>query len=377
MSMRRSYSYKVKLSAGAAARADRQLMLCRELYNAAIQHRRDCWQQRGVTISRFQQDAELKDVRVVRPEFAEIDAQVLGNVIRRVGLAFDAFFRRVKAGQKPGYPRFKGRHQFDSVTYRQTGWSLEGRYLTLRSVGRVKLHLSRPIDGTVKTVTLKRDRCGDWFATFSCDHVPARPLPETGASVGVDVGLTSFLATSDGEFVANPRPYRLAERRLSRAQRKRAKMKRGGTRYRKHSRTVAAIQRKTARVRRDFHFKAALDLVRRYDLIAIEDLNIRGLARMRLAKSVHDAGWGQFAAILTSKAEEAGRQVIAVDPRGTSQVCSRCGCEPEERKTLAVRVHDCPDCGLVLDRDVNAARNILTRAGAPPAASRPASKAAA
>lgn len=352
-------------------------MLCRELYNAALQHRRDAWEKGRVSVTRFQQQREIKDVRIVRPEFAEIDAQLLADVVRRVDLAFHAFFRRVKAGEKPGYPRFRGRDRFDSVTYRQNGWKLDGRYLTLRFVGRVKIHLARPIEGAVKAVTLKRDRCGDWFVAFSCEHVEARPLPDTGTVVGVDVGLMSFLATSDGRTVANPRPYRLAERRLSRAQRRRAKMRRGGTRYRRHSRTVAVLQRKTARVRRDFHFKTALDLVRRYDLIAAEDLNIRGLARTRLAKSVTDAGWGQFLDIVRFKAEDAGRAFVVVDPRGTSQVCSGCGCEPTERKTLAVRIHECSDCGLVLDRDVNAARNILTRGRAVPTASRPASKAAA
>ncbi len=375
--MRKSFVFKAKLSAGAVARADRQLMLCRELYNAAIEHRRDAWRKGHVSVSRFDQINEIPGIRVVRPEFAELDSQMLQSVIDRVALAFDGFFRRVKAGQKPGYPRFRARGQFDSVTYRRQGWKLDGRYLTLRFVGRMKLHLSCPIEGTIKTVTLKRDRCGDWFAVFSCDNVPIQPLPETGKAIGIDLGLTAFIATSAGQTIGHPRAYRTAERRLSRAQRKRSKMKRGGGRYRKQVRAVAAIHRKTVRIRRDHHFKTALDLVRRYDVIAAEDLNVRGLASGMLAKSVHDAGWGQFIEILRGKAESAGRTLVLVDPRGTSQICSGCGCEPAERKTLAVRVHECPDCGLVLDRDVNAARNILTRAGAPPAASRPASRAAA
>lgn len=373
--MRRSFVFKAKLSAGAAARADRQLMLCRELYNAAIEHRRTAWKRAGVSVTFYDQCKELTEVRKIRPEFADLDRMMLENVLRRVDLAFQGFYRRVRAGQAPGYPRFRGRGTFDSVTYRQTGFKVEGRHLTLRTVGRLKLHLSRPIEGTIKTVTLKRDRCGDWFAVFSCDNVAARPLPDTGRAVGIDLGLAAFVATSDGETIQHPRAYRTAERRLSRAQRRRAKMRRGGTRYRRHQRTVAAIQRKSARVRRDHHFKTALDLVRRYDLIAAEDLNVRGLARTRLAKSVTDAGWGQFLDVLAGAAESANRTLVLVDPRGTSQACSGCGCIPEKPKGLGDRVHDCPDCGLVLDRDVNAARNILARAG--PAASRPASKAAA
>ena len=353
-------------------------MLCRELYNAAIEERTTAWKKCGVSVGRWEQDAQLKHIRRIRPEFGELDSQVLSNVIRRVALAFDAFFRRVKAGERPGYPRFRGQGSFDSVTYRQhSGWKLEGRHITFRFIGRVRLHLSRPLEGTVKTVTLKRDRCGDWWVVFSCDDIAIRPLPDTDRAVGVDLGLTAFIATSDGETVQHPRAYRTAERRLSRAQRKRAKMRRGGSRYRAHQRTVAAIQRKAARIRRDHHFKTALDVVRRYGLIAVEDLNVAGLARTHLAKSATDAGWGQFIDTLRFKAESAGRAFVVVDPRGTSQVCSGCGCEPAERKTLAVRIHNCPDCGLVLDRDVNAARNILTRGRAALAASRPASKAAA
>jgi putative transposase len=231
----------------------------------------------------------------------------------------------------------------------------------MRGIGRIKLHLSRPVEGTVKTVTLKRDSRGDWWVTFSCDSVPARPLPDTGRAVGVDLGLNVFLATSDGETVDNPRHLRTAEADLRRAQRRVSRRKRGGNRRRKAVRVLARKHRRVQDARRDFHFKTALDLVRRYDLIAVENLNIRGLARTRLAKSIGDAGWGQFLHALATKAESAGREVIAVDPRGTSQECSDCGATPDKRKTLSVRTHRCV-CGLVLDRDVNAARNILARA---------------
>lgn len=375
--MRRSFVFKVKMSPSAARRAQRQLDLCRELHNACIEERREAWRRQRVSVRRFDQQGQLPEIRRIRPEFAELDAQLLGMVVYRVALAFDGFFRRVKAGQTPGYPRFKSRSRFDSVTYRQSGWKLDGNRLTLRYVGTVKLFLSREIQGTIKTVTLRRDRCGDWFVCFSCEGVPARPLPETGRAVGVDLGLHSFIATSDGEAVEAPQPYRTAEAALARALRRRSKMKRGGSNYREQSRRIAKLHRRVARVRRDFHFKTALDLVRRYDAIAVEDLNVRGLARSRLAKSVRDAGWADFLHALRSKAEEAARSVVVVDARGTSQVCSGCGCEPEQRKTLAVRTHRCTDCGLVLDRDVNAAINVLSRAGAQLAASRPASRAAA
>jgi putative transposase len=356
--MRRSYRYKARLTACAARRADRQLHILRDLYNAALEERRDHWK-RGERVNFVTQCRQLTEIRAADPEYGALDRHATEWTLSRLERAFQAFFRRVKNGERPGYPRFKGRDRFSSITFRQRGWKLDGRHLTLRGIGRIKLHLSRPIEGTAKTVTLKRDRCGDWWVTFSCEGVPARPLADTGRAIGVDLGLTSFLATSDGETVDNPRHLRTAEADLRRAQRRVSRRKRGGSRRRKAVRVLARKHRAVQDARRDFHFKKALDLVRRYDVIAVENLNIRGLARTRLAKSVSDAGWGQFLRALRTKAESAGREVIAVDPRGTSQECSGCG--SVSPKSLSVRVHRCT-CGLELDRDVNAARNILARA---------------
>lgn len=381
--MRKSFQYKAKLSPSAVRKAEGQLALCCELYNAALQERRDAWQRAGISISAASQMKQLPEIKKLRPEYKEIGSQVLQDVLQRLDRAFQAFFRRVKAGQTPGYPRFKSRSRYDSMTFKQSGWKLDGRRLTLQGIGTAKLFLSRPIEGRIKTVTLRRDRCGDWWVTFSCDDVPTKPLPETGKTVGLDVGLEKFLATSDGDFVENPRHLRRAEAALKRTQRRVSKRKRGSNRRRKMACTLARRHRKVQRARRDFHFKTARKLVQQYDFIAVEDLNVRGLSRGILAKSVHDAGWSQFIDILRFKAEEAGRQVVAVNPSGTSQVCSGCGCEPSERKTLAVRTHRCSECGLVLDRDTNAARNILhlaasaKRAGAPPSGSGRASKVAA
>lgn len=373
--MRKSFRFKAKLSPSTVRNAERQLRLLCELYNAALQERRDAWQRAGVSISFAHQSRQLTEVRAADPIYAGINRKVAEDCLRRVDRAFEAFFRRVKVGDKPGYPRFKSRRRYDSFTLRDEGWRLEGRRLTIRGIGTLKLFLSREIEGDIKTVTLKRDRCGDWFVTFSCDNVPVLLLPDTGEAAGVDLGLAAFLANSDGGVVENPRHLRAAEVKLKRAHRVVAKRKRRGSNRRKAVRLLAVQHRRVQSARRDFHFKTARQLVERYDLIAIEDLNVRGLARSALAKSVHDAGWGQFIDILRFKAEEAGRAVVAVNPSGTSQICSGCGCEPERKKTLAVRTHRCLDCGLVLDRDVNAARNILAlaRAGAPPPASRPAS----
>lgn len=360
--MRKSFQYKAKLSPSAARKAEGQLALCAELYNACLQERRDAYRMAGVSVSATAQMKQLPEVKALRPEYKEVGSQVLQDVVQRLDKAFSAFFRRVKAGQTPGYPRFRSRRRYDSLTFKQAGWSLEGRRLTLQGIGTLRLFLSREIEGVVKTVTLRRDRCGDWFVTFSCDDVPAQPLPSTGAETGIDVGLSKFLATSDGAFVENPRHMRRAEALLKRAHRRVSKRKKGGSRRRKMVRVLARKHRTVERARRDFHMKTALSLVRQYDLIAVEDLAVRRLAEGMLAKSVHDAAWSQFFAILSFKAVEAGKRVVAVNPSGTSQSCSGCGGVPEERKTLRVRVHRCAACGLVLDRDVNAARNIAQRA---------------
>jgi putative transposase len=357
--MRKSFRYKAKLAPSAVRKAEGQLALCAELYNAALQERRDAYCMSGVSVTATGQKNQLPEIKALRPEYKEVGSQVLQDVIERLDKAFKAFFRRVKAGQTPGYPRFRSRSRYDSLTFKQAGWALDGRRLALQGIGTLRLFLSREIEGRVKTVTLRRDRCGDWFVTFSCDDVACNPLPETGTSVGIDVGLEKFLSTSDGAFVENPRHLRSAEAALKRTQRSVSKRKRNGANRRKMVRILARKHRGVERARRDFHLKTALDLVRKYDTIAIEDLNVRGLSRGMLAKSVNDAGWGQFFGILCFKAESAGRTVIAVNPSGTSQICSGCGCEPRERKTLSVRVHRCAECGLSLDRDVNAARNIL------------------
>ncbi len=360
--------------------AERQLELLRQLYNAALQERRDAWAKSRVTVTYAGQTAQITEIRRADPEYRALDCQATHAALRYLDRAFKAFFERAQRGEAPGYPRFKGKGRYDSTTYRQTGWTLEGRRLTLAGIGTLRLFLSRPVEGKVKSVTLKRDRCGDWWVTFCCDGVEPRPLPATGAAAGLDLGLASFLATSDGDTVENPRFAQHAAARLACANRRMRKAKLGGARFRARVRTLARVHRYVRSARRDFHFKTARDLVRRYDFLAVEALNFRGLSRGMLRKSVYDAGWCQFLEILRGKAESAGRVVVAVNPGGTSQMCSGCGYAPAKRKTLKVRVHQCEECGLRLDRDVNAARNILAlakRGGERPAASCPASKAAA
>lgn len=370
--MIRSFRYKAKLAPSAIRNTNGQLALLCELWNAALEERKTHWEKARKSVTLYDQYNQLTEIRRIRPEFAELDCHATRSALRRLDLAYKAFYRRCKAGQAPGHPRFRGRDRYDSITFDVSGWKLDGKRLALRGIGNVKLFLHRPIQGRVRTVTLRRDRCGDWFVTFACDNVPAKPLPTTGRAIGVDLGLASFLTTSDGQQVANPRHLRVCEVRVKREQRIVSKRKRGGTNRRKAVRLLAKRHRAAENARRDFHFKTARSLVERYDLIAVEDLNVSGLARGRLAKSVHDAGWAGFLHALSTKAEEAGRIVVAVDPRGTSQACSACGVIVP--KTLRDRTHSCI-CGLTMDRDQNAAQNILARAA--PTGSRLAGKAAA
>ncbi len=359
---RKSYTYKLKPTPEQARMLERTLMLCRHVYNAALGERREAWRLRGVSINYYQQKAELPGIKEAMPEYAEVHSQVLQDVVLRVDRAYQAFFRRIKAGQTPGFPRFQGRNRYHSFTYPQydNGARLDNGALVLSKIGRVTVRWSRPLEGTPKTVTIAHEADG-WYASISCADVPAQPLPPTSNETGIDVGLKIFLITAEGEAVENPRHYRRGEQQLKKAQRRVSKRKQGSHRRRKAVGHLQRAHQHVTRQRADFHHKTALMLLRQYDTLYLEELQVANMVRNRhLAKSISDAGWGQFRAILEAKAACAGRRVVAVPPAYTSQDCSGCG----ERvpKSLSVRTHVCPSCGLVLDRDENAARNIQ-RAG--------------
>jgi putative transposase len=327
------------------------------------------------------QRAQLPEIKEVRPEYRDSPSQVVQDVLTRVDRTFQAFFRRVKAGETAGYPRFKSTTRYGRCTYKHfgNGATLDNGLLVLAKRGRLAVRWSRPLKGTPKTVTISREADG-WYAGSSCAEVPIAPLPLTGCKPGIDVGLQVFLVRADGEPVENPRHYRRAERPLRRAQRRVSRRKKGRTRRRK---AVASLKRRhqhVLRQRRDFQHKTALTWVREYDRISLDDLQIRNMVRRPeampdgnggylkngasrkagLNTSIHDAGWNAFRQILACKAAWAGTRVEAIPPASTSQDCSGCGERGE--KSLSLRTHVCPRCGLVRDRDENAALNIL-RAG--------------
>ena len=356
--VRKTYKYKLKPTPEQERVLERTLMLCRHVYNAAVGERREAWRMCGVSVSYYQQKAELPGVKEAMPEYAEIHSQVLQDVVLRVEHAFQAFFRRMKEGQTPGYPRFHGRNRYNSFTYPQhgSGVVVDGGILNLSKIGRLPIHLHRPLEGTPKTVTISREADG-WYACISCADVPIQPLVFTGQETGVDLGIEAFATLSDGTRIFHPGWYRKAERALKTAQRRVSRRKKGSNRRRKAVTLLAKAHQTVRRQRQDFHHKTALALVRANDTIFHEALQPANMVKNHhLAKSISDAGWGAFLIILTYKAACAGRRIVAVNPAYTSQTCSGCGVVVQ--KGLSVRWHLCPECGTSLHRDHNAAKNI-------------------
>jgi putative transposase len=357
--LRKTFKFKLQPTTAQELQLEHVLLLCRQLYNVALEQRITAWQRRRASVSRFDQEAELKVVRAEFPEYAAIHSHVFQDVLARLDKTYQAFFRRLQRGEKAGFPRFKGRDRFHSFTYKEfgNGARLDNGFLVLSKIGRIAVRWSRPIEGTPKTVTVSREADG-WYVTISCAEVPCQPLPLTGADTGIDLGLASFATLADGAHVANPRIFRVAERHLRRAQRRVTRRVKGSHRRRKAVRLLARAHQRVRRTRADFHHKTALDLVRQYDTIYHEDLQTANMVRNHhLAKSISDAGWSGFLSILSFKAVEAAKTVVAVPPAYTSQACSGCGVLVH--KGLSVRWHLCPECGKSLHRDHNAALNIL------------------
>lgn len=334
---------------------------CRRFYNDCLAERKDAFENEGRTVGKVEQLRHVKERKATNPYAAGVHSHILQVVVADLDKAFQAFFRRVKAGETPGYPRFKGKHRFDSFGLKEygNGFKIDGRRLKVSGIGRIPVRWHRPIEGDVKTVRIVK-RADGWYACFSCD-VEATPLPETGAAVGIDVGVASLITTSDGEKTPHPAWYLAGQGKLRRLQRSVARKTKGGKNRRK---AVVVLKRHHQRIgnrRKDFLNNVAHELIERYDVIGLEDLRIPNMVRNpNLAKSILDAGWGYLVTHLTHKAAEAGREVVLVNPAYTSKACSGCGTF-FEHLTLKDRHVSC-SCGLSLDRDHNAALNILKAA---------------
>lgn len=325
-----------------------------------LEYRKAAWEDRQETVTWYDCNKLLPGLKEQRPSLYGVHSQVLQNVGDRLDRAFKAFFRRVKAGENPGYPRFKGSYRLKSFCYPQSGYGLteDGRKLYLSKIGDVKIVLHRPLPSKPKRCVVKRTATGKWYACFVVEVEPELLAP-TGKTVGIDVGLESFITFSDGQKVDNPRFFRHEEKPLAKAQRKLSKCEKGTPEHRKAKKVVARVHERVTNKRSDFVHKLSKQIVNDHDIIAFENLNIQGMVRNHcLAKSIADASWNQLLQCITYKAAGAGRVAVAVNPRNTSKACSQCGALV--KKSLSDRVHSCPHCGLVLDRDHNAAINILS-----------------
>jgi putative transposase len=349
--MTKSYKYRIYPNRVQIDILHKQFNLCRWLHNVALEHRITAYKSIGKNISYLEQANELPAIKEQFHEFANIHSQVLQDVLKRLDLSFQHFFRRIKNGETPGFPRFKGKDRFNSICYPQSGFKIVGNKVGLSKIGSIKIKLHRKIEGTIKTCSIKKSG-NQWYIIFTTERNIVVPKKVVSSMVGIDLGLETFAVLSDGSKIENPRFLRNSEEKLKEIQSKYSKYKGNATKKK-----LSALYRKIANQRNDFLHKQSRIVVNKYGLIVYEDLNIKQMTQGRFAKSIHDAGWGKFIDMIKYKAESAGVYAIAVNPRNTSQICSGCG--TIVKKEINQRSHDCPVCGLSLHRDLNASLNIL------------------
>jgi len=357
--MPKVFRYRLRPTKAQIAILNRHLDLCRWIYNETLALRKNAWEQEDRSMSYFESKRMLPIWKDAKPELKEVHSQVLQEAVQRVDLALKAFFRRVKNGEVPGYPRFKGKGWYDSITYPQSGFSLKGNILHLSKIGDIKVRLHRPIEGTIKRLTIRRSSTKKWYVSFLVEDGPREALPESEKAIGIDVGISNFAVFSDGTFIENQRHLAECESRLSEAQSKKDKLSKGSPERRKANRKVSHIYEKLCNLRDNFAHQLSRDIVDDYGIICMEDIDITNMIEKKpyMAKSVLDASWNRFRTYVMYKAASAGRKMVLVSPAYTSQICSGCG--TIVKKDLSERVHNCPRCSLTLDRDLNAAKNIL------------------
>jgi putative transposase len=356
----RTFKYRLYPTKAQAKELSRWLTLTREIYNAALQERKEAWEKQRCKVTKYDQQAQLKEVCEVRTDI-NVPVTAMRGALSRLDKSFRSFFRRCRSGEVPGYPRFKGSRRWDTLEFENKptkGFICGGgKRILIPCLGKVRVKLHRPLEGSICTLKITLGGDGNWYSLICCNEVPPKLLTPVLREVGVDLGLLNFASTSDGEIFNNPRSTKQSRIVLERAHRRVSRRKKGSNRRYK---AVSLLRKKyigLTNVRREHHIKVAKSLVSNYDVIYVEALNIKGLARGMLAKSVNDAAWGNFLIWLRTKAEEAGREVIEVNPAYTSKTCSKCG-HVEELLTLVDRSFECGCCAFVEDRDINAAINI-------------------
>lgn len=363
----RAFKYRLYPSRKQKVRWLTQFDLCRGLYNELLQQCKTAYKIQGKTLTKTELCQVITSTKENHPELSGVYSQVLQNCADRLVKAYGNFFNRVRLRKqgvkvKAGFPRFK--KYWRSITYPQFGFKLTknergSSFLEVSKLGRIPIVLHRSIEGKIKTLTVKRNPAGQWNAIFACDEpVADKRHSYADSEVGIDMGLESFATLSDGTKIDNPRHLIKGERRLKRRQRKLSRTKKGSRRRWKARRRLVKLHVKVSNQRENFLHQLSRQLATQYGVIKVEDLAIPNMMRNhRLAKHIADASWGRFIGMLSYKESQSGGRVIAVNPHGTSQRCSRCGeIVPKE---LSDRTHSCPNCGLLLDRDLNAAINIL------------------
>lgn len=356
--MRKSFKYRLFTNKSQESKLIELLDSARFLYNQALEQRIDCWKQEKISVNYYDQsNFLLKEIRENNDDVAQLNYSCSQNILRQLDKAFQAFFGRVKAGEKPGFPRFKGKDRFHSITFPAygDGIKLKTGKLYIQNVGAIRIKIHRDIEGIIKTVTIKRQN-GRFYVSFSCDEVPQNILSFNNKEVGIDVGIKSFAVMSDGQVIDNPKHLKQSEDGLKELQRQHSKKHTHRTK-----RKLACLYEKVSNQRKDFLHKLSRKTVNHFGFIFIENLKPSEMVKDNfriLNKYINDAAWSCFFNFLTYKAEYAGRQVIKVNPKNTTQACS--SCRMIVKKDLNVRVHDCPYCGLKISRDLNAAKNILS-----------------
>jgi putative transposase len=355
--MKTAYKFRMYPNRQQEAQLDLNLETCRHLYNLALADRKYFYETEGISRT-YEDQAAMLVVEKKDGNFTCVFSQVLQDVLRRLDKSFKAFFRRVKNGEKPGYPRFKGVGWYKSFTYPQVGFKLDCSKLTLSKIGSIRIFKHREVEGKIKTCTIKKDLLGHWYAIL-VSEVEDVPQVEPKVAIGVDVGLKNMVALSDGTAIQYPRYYVQAEKKLAVAQRELSRKKKGSINRQVAKTRVAKLHQKIQNHRDEFLHQVSRKLVDSADLIVFENLNISGMLKNHhLAKHIQDHAWGKLIQFTQSKAAKAGKVVELVDARYTSKKCSRCGIIVP--KTLAERVHRCPNCRLEMDRDINASLNIRT-----------------
>lgn len=357
----KTYKFRLYPSKKQQGKLAEWLELSCELYNAALQERRDAYAINKINVSYAEQSRQLTEIKSIRPEIKNVNSHVLQNALRRLDKSFQGFFRRVKTGGAPGFPRFKSLKRYHSFSVPNTRYKIADGKLDLSRFGKIKLRQDRIIEGKLANLTVKRE-INHWFACLTVEFEPI-PLPANDARIGIDLGYRYFAVLSDGTFIENPRYYKQNEKKLRVAQRRVARRKKGSNRRKKAIILLAKVHQKIRRCRDDFQHKVSFDLIKRYGFLAVEDLNIVQMTKADDAKyrnkSLYDAAWGAFLYKLTYKAENAGRQLEKIKPELTAQTCI---CGAKLVKNLSSANITCISCGRIADRGFISSNVILQSA---------------